>query len=167
VVGKSIRPLVVSRAVCSIALLCVVGCSGQDPDAKRTGSGKPARLVITAEQAVRFAEAFIRANGYTNDPAEDQSDMDVDADDPEVTNEEDEQSPIVVLAERRNTIKPRAYGWMRGRRNDPKGWTVGFELVKPLKNDPSIGQAVEMDDHGSEIWLEHVGFDLKSLPNKL
>jgi hypothetical protein len=165
VARKSIRPLTLSRAVYAIALLCAVGCSGRDPNAKPTGSGKPTPLVITAEQAVRFAEAFIRANGYTNAPAEDQSDQDADV--PEVTNEEDEQSPEELLAQRRNTLKPRAYGWMRGRRNDPKGWTVGFVLVKTLNNDPSIGQAVEMDEHGSEIWVEHMGFDLKSLTNKL
>ena len=153
-----------AKAIYSIALLCAVGCSGKDQSAKQ-GSGRPAPLVITAEQAIRFAEEYIRANGYTNDPAEDQSDL--DADDSAMTTEDDDELLNDELAQRRNTLKPRAYGWMRGRRNDPTGWTVGFLLVKPLKNDPSIGQAVEMDEHGSEIRVEHMGFDLRSLTNKL
>ena len=121
--------------------------------------------MITSEQAIRFAEEFVRANGYTSEPPEDLRNLDLDV--PEEMTDEEAEVLYALLAERRNSIKPKAYGWKRGRRNDPKGWTVGFELVKPLKNDPSIGQAVEMDDHGSERWLEHMGFDLKSLTNKL
>ncbi len=159
------KSLAVPQAVYSIALLCVAGCSGTDAASKKNAAGKPAPLVITSAQAIRFAEEFIRANGYTNDPPENLRDLDLDL--PDEMTDEDAEVLSLLLAERRNSIKPCAYGWKRGRRNDPNGWTVGFELVKPLKNDPSIGQAVEMDDHGSELWVELTGFDLKSLSNKL
>jgi hypothetical protein len=154
-----------SKVVYATALLCVVGCGTSDP---RPMGPAPAELTpteITAEQAVRLAEEFIRANGYTDYAPVDVSKLDVDI--KEVVTEEDKRLLKDLLAERRNTIKPRAYGWRRGRRNDPTGWTVGFELVETLNNDPSIGQAVEMDRHGADAWLEHMGFDLKSIPNKL
>jgi len=131
----------------------------------RTASGKPPPSEITAEQAVRIAEEFIRANGYTDYSPEDVSNLDVDI--PEQITEEDKKFLKEFLARRRNSIKPRAYGWRRGRRNDPKGWTVGFELMRTFNNDPSNGQAVEMDENGSDVWVEHMGFDLKSLANKL
>jgi hypothetical protein len=154
-----------SKAVYSIVLLCAVGCYGSDPPPKRAASGRPTPSEITAQQAIRIAEEFIRANGYTDYTPEDPSKLDIDI--PEKMTQEDKEFLTEFLARRRNTIKPRAYGWRRGRRNDPKGWTVGFELAKTLNNDPSIGQAVEMDEYGSEVWVEHMGFDLKSVPNKL
>jgi hypothetical protein len=154
-----------SKVVYSIVLLCVVGCGTPDPHPIGTASGTINTPEITAEQAVRIAEEFIRANGYTDYSPVDVSKLDADI--KEVVTEEDKTLLKDLLAERRNTIKPRACGWKRGRRNDPKGWTVGFELVKTLNNDPSIGQAVEMDRHGADAWVEHMGFDLKSLPNKL
>ena len=153
-----------SKAVFPIVLLCVVGCSESDQAPKRTTSGKPTPLEITAEQAIRIAEEFIRANGYTDYSPEDLGNLDVAI--PEGTTDEDNKFLKEFLARRRDTIKPRAYGWRRGSRHDPKRWTVGFELVKTLKNDPSIGQAVEMDEHGSDLWVEHMGFNLNSLPNE-
>jgi hypothetical protein len=154
-----------SKAVYTIALLCVVGCGSPDPRPEGAASGTVTPSEITAEQAVRIAEEFIRANGYTDYSPVDVSNLDVDM--AKVVTEEEKASLKDLLAQRRNTIKPRAYGWKRGRRNDPKGWTVGFELVKTLNKDPSIGQAVEMDRHGADAWVEHMGFNLKSLPNKL
>jgi hypothetical protein len=154
-----------SKIVCSIVFLSVIGCGRSDPPPKAAASGTPSATAITASQAIRIAEEFIRANGYTDYSPEDVSKLDVDL--PEKMTEEDQKFLKKFLAGRSNSIKPRAYGWRKGRRNDPKGWTVGFELVKPLKNDPSIGQAVEMDEHGSDVWVEHMGFDLKSLSDQL
>ena len=153
------------KAVYSILLLCVIGCTNSAPAPKRTTSGKTNPSEITSEQAVRIAEQFIRANGYTAHSPEDVSSLDVDI--PKEMTEEDKKFLNQFLGQRKNSIRPRAYGWKRGRRNDPKGWTVGFELVKTLDNDPSIGQAVEMDEHGLDVWVEHMGFYLKSLPNRL
>jgi len=153
------------KAVYTIVLLCVAGCGNPDPRPASSASGTVTPSGITVEQAVSIAEEFIRANGYTDYSPVELSNLDVDM--PRVVTEEDKAMLKDLLAQRRNTIKPRAYGWKRGRRNDPKGWTVGFELVETLNNDPGIGQAVEMDGHGADAWVEHMGFDLKSLPNKL
>jgi hypothetical protein len=152
------------NAVYPIVLLCVVGCSKGNQTPKRTISETPAQSEITAEQAIRIAEGFIRANGYADDPPEDLSKLDVAV--PAHMTDEDKKFLNELLAQRRNSIRPRAYGWRRGRRNDPNGWSVGFELVRTINNDPDIGQAVEMDEHGLEVWVEHMGFNLKSLPNK-
>jgi hypothetical protein len=107
-----------SKAVYSIVLLCVVGCYGSDPPPKRAASDRPTPSEITAQQAIRIAEEFIRANGYTDYSPEDPSKLDVDL--PEKMTQEDKEFLTEFLARRRNTIKPRAYGWRRGRRNDPK-----------------------------------------------
>ena len=45
------------------------------------------------------------------------------------------------LKERHNQLKPQAVGYRKGRRNDVKGWTVGFALVKPMDETPqSVGR---------------------------
>jgi hypothetical protein len=156
-----------SKAVHVVILCSVMGCRAGDspPTPVPVPPGNSTEAEITSPEAVRIAEEFIRANGYTQDAPEDLSKLDVEL--PENMTVEDKKFLDEFLAQRRNSIMPRAYGWRRGRRNDPKGWTVGFQLVKPLKNDPNSGQAVEMDEHGSDVWVEHMGFDLRSLPNKL
>jgi hypothetical protein len=149
----------------SVVLLSAIDCGRSNPAPILTTSGKPESSDVTPELAVGIAEAFIRANGYTDYSPEDMSKLDVDM--PEEMTDEDKEFSKEFFAQRRNSLRPRAYGWRRGRRNDPKGWTVGFELEKKLKNYPNTGQAVEMDEYGSDVWVEHMGFDLKSLPNKL
>jgi hypothetical protein len=145
-------------------MLPIAGCGGSDPPPKPVLSRKPISLKINAEQAVRVAEAFIRSNGYTDRAVEEMSNLDVDI--PELMAEEDAAELDTFLALRRNSLLPRAYGWRRGRRNDPNGWTVGFERVGPLAS-PSIGQAVEMDEYGMEVHVERMGFNLTLLSHKL
>ncbi len=68
------------------------------------------------------------------------------------------------LEHRNNTLKPRAVGFREGARNDPKGWTVGFELVKPLGDGKrAVGRAVTMDARGRHLTVQHMGFNLDTL----
>ena len=115
--GKLTRSLAMPQAICSIALFCAVGCSGTDAASKQR-AGKPAPLVITSEQAIRFAEEFVRANGYTSEPPEDLRDLDLDV--PEEMTDEEAEVLYALLAERRNSIKPKAYGWKR-QKERPEG----------------------------------------------
>jgi hypothetical protein len=70
----------------------------------------------------------------------------------------------VRLKQRHNTLKPSAVGFLKGARNYPKGWTVGFELVKPLGDGKErIGRAVTMDERGHHLTVQHMGFYLDGL----
>ncbi len=114
---------------------------------------------IDARQAVRIAERFVRANGYT----------DFIPDDPlQLTPESIEFSRDRRdwLKGRHNTLKPKAVGYRKGRRNDPRGWTVGFARVKPRDSKRPVGRAVTMDARGKIVRVEHMGFYLDGLEHR-
>jgi hypothetical protein len=136
------------------ALLLSVGCraSGQSVPSKSLPNAGP--RVIDAQQAVRIAERFVRENGYTDFVPPDASKL--------VPESIEFSGRDEWLAERHDTLRPRARGYLKGGRNDPKGWTVGFELVKPL-GDERYGLAVTMDEHGENVRLQHMGFNLQVL----
>lgn len=111
---------------------------------------------ITAAQAVRIAEEWMRANGYTNflpahprDPAIDIAEVLVGADERE------------ILATRRNMVRPRALGYWKGWPREAAGWTVGFEPTKSL--GPGVGVLVTMGRDGSHVRVEHMGYSLEGI----
>lgn len=128
---------------------CPVAAMGQ---AARRSKG-----AIDARQAVRIAERFVRANGYTDFVPNDSGRLM-----PETLEFSREQRNW--LKDRHNTLKPRSVGFREGARNDPKGWTVGFELVKPLGDGKgAVGRAVTMDARGRHLTVQHMGFYLDTL----
>jgi hypothetical protein len=111
-----------------------------------------AKKAIDARQAVRIAERFVRENGYT----------DFIPVDPRQLNPESiefSHGRRDWLKGRHNTLKPKSVGHLKG----PKGWTVGFALVKPRDPTRPVGRAVTMDARGRNVRVEHMGFNLDGL----
>lgn len=123
-----------------------------------SGQKRPARWrrgkTIDARQAVRIAERFVHDNGYTDFIPDDLSRLA-----PESL--EFSRNPRGWFKYRHGLLKPQAVGYRKGGRNDPKGWTVGFALVKPSNPDAEI--AVTMDERGRGAVVQHMGFFLKGL----
>jgi hypothetical protein len=116
---------------------------------------------INARQAVRIAERFVRANGYTDFVPDDANRLI-----PESL--EFSRDRRDWLKQRHNTLKPRAVGYRKGARNEPKGWMVGFELVDPFEDQRiidqrRIGRGVTMDARGRGVMVQHMGFFLDGL----
>ena len=115
------------------------------------------KRAIDARQAVRIAERFVRANGYTDFVPNGSGRLMSET-------LEFSREQRNLLKYRHNTLKPRAVGFREGGRTDPKGWTVGFELVKPLGDGKgAVGRAVTMDARGRHLTVQHMGFYLDSL----
>jgi hypothetical protein len=145
--GRSIGPLVWVTVVLGVTLAAGVA-RGQVP--------RRAKRAIDARQAVRIAERFVRENGYT----------DFIPDDPRRLVPESiefSRNRRDWLKSRHNELKPQAVGYRNGSRNDPKGWTVGFALVKPTDATPPVGRAVTMDARGRRVRVEHMDFYLRRL----
>jgi hypothetical protein len=117
--------------------------------------GKP----IDARQAVRIAERFVHDNGYTDYVPDNLLRIAPESFD-------FSRNPYEWFKYRHGLLKPQAVGYRKGSRNDPKGWTVGFALVKPLEN-PDAGIAVTMDAKGRGAIVQHMGINLKSLEPRL
>jgi hypothetical protein len=109
---------------------------------------------IDAARAVKIAEQFVRENGYTDYVPPDSGGLVLEA------LERSEQRDMWIKL-RRNTLRPRALGYLEGARNDDNGWTVGFEYVEP--SDLGAGRAVTMDARGGSVRMQHVDFILKHL----
>jgi hypothetical protein len=115
------------------------------------------RGLIDARRAVRIAEGFVRENGYTDYVPEDISLLVPES-------MEFSRNRRDWLRQRHNTLRPRAVGYQKGGRNDPKGWTIGFELVNPIReNADRVGRAVTMDARGRRLTVQHMGFYLDGL----
>jgi hypothetical protein len=134
----------------------VVLCLTMAAGVARGQEARRAKGTIDARQAVRIAERFVRANGYTDYIPDDRQRLV-----PESV--EFSRDTRAWLKERHNQLKPQAVGYRKGRRNDLKGWTVGFALVKPLDQTRPIGRAVTMDRRGRNVRIEHMGFSLERL----
>jgi hypothetical protein len=111
---------------------------------------------LTADEAVRIAERFVRENGYTDFTPDDPRQLVPES----IEFSRDRRD---WLKRRHNTLKPKAVGYFTGSRNNPKGWTVGFALVKPGDSTPPVGRAVTMDAGGRAVRVEHKGFYLDGL----
>jgi hypothetical protein len=118
-----------------------------------------AKKAIDARQAVRIAERFVRRNGYTDFIPDDPRQLVPES----IEFSRDRRD---WLKARHNTLKPKAVGYLKGSRNNSKGWTVGFALVKPTDSTPAVGRAVTMDARGHNLRVEHMGFYLDSLESR-
>ena len=146
---------IVQRVWIALGLLLAVGCR---EDRQPSTPAPPTAALpqrIDAKQAVRIAEQFIRENGYTDIVPSDPGSIEPES--IEFAAEGEDR-----LANRHDTLRPEALGYRMGGRNNPMGWTVGFELVKPLE-DPDVGRAVTMGEHGEDVMIQHMGFSLRNL----
>jgi hypothetical protein len=136
---------------CATSVLCL------SPVASGSQAARRSKRAIDPRQAIRISERFVRQNGYTEFVPDDPSRLA-----PESFGFSRDKR--VWLRQRHNTLKPRAAGFLEGARNYPKGWTVGFELVKPIADGKEpIGRAVTMDAMGHHVTVQHMGFYLDSL----
>ena len=128
----------------------------------KTCSLAPSQHKISGAEAVRLAECFVIANGYTAlPPMEDKSKLSYEswADSPPAEE---------ALERRHDTIESKAYGVMY---EEKYGWSVVFrynlrnekfkrfnpEFLEHLKN---VGRAVTMDSNGGKMRVEHEDFEL-------
>jgi hypothetical protein len=150
--GRTGTQIVATLCATSVLCLSPVASSGQ---AARRSKG-----AIDARQAIRIAERFVRQNGYTEFVPNEPSRLAAET-------LEFSRDQRVWLRERHNTLKPRAVGFREGARNHPKGWTVGFELVRPIGDGKeAIGRAVTMDAGGRHLTVQHMGFYLDTLKHR-
>jgi hypothetical protein len=103
---------------------------------------------IDAARAVKIAEHFVRENGYTDHVPPDLGNLVPDS---EKSLERDDWIKL-----RRNTLRPRALGYLEGARDDDNGWTVGFAYVEP--SDRGSARAVIMDARGGSVRMQHSDF---------
>lgn len=132
------------------------------------------KIEIPEEKAVRIAEEFIARNGYTHS-LPDKDNLSYEA--VEFYKNIDE-----LLAFRRDTLEPKAYGILQsGRRRNEKGWTVVFRhsqrLIKRDEKErakfPSdiklskIGRVVTIDENFGNLLVEHKDFPLSNVEKRL
>lgn len=111
---------------------------------------------LTEAQAIKFAEKFIRQNGYTDLPP-DKEKLASESIEPESNIDE-------TLRTRRNTLERNAFGISRGRKGKSVGWTIVFKYKGSKSKN---GRAVTMDLDGSKARVEHVDFILAKADKKL
>jgi hypothetical protein len=105
--------------------------------------------------AVRAAEDFVRSNGYTDAVVSFAASTYVSELGDEIL------SPEQIRSLRFNSLKPHAYGILRGSRGQPDGWTVVFEYSPewrsraPHANSQSAGRAVSVGPNFKVIRIEH------------
>ena len=109
--------------------------------------------VIDAQTAVRLAEQYVLANGYTAAPATKSID---DLDPTTYERLPREKWPDL----RRGTLETQAYGYKRGVEVGEQGWTVLFRVVKKfvLEKDGHryyLGVIVQMDPYGHQLIMQH------------
>jgi hypothetical protein len=126
----------------------------------------PSEHKINALEAIRRAECFVIANGYTDlPPLEDES---------QLTSESLEFGSSVeeILQFRHDTLERKAFGIRPGSRTDD-GWSVVFlyNLDHPRHNDDTpayrehlktVGRVVMMDAYGGNIQIQHQDTSLKA-----
>ncbi len=128
------------------------------PQSAQTGSLAPSQHKISGTEAVRLAECFVVANGYTAlPPMEDKSKLSYES-------WRDSPPAEEALERRHDTIESKAYGVMY---KEKYGWSVVFrynlrneefkDFVPELKN---VGRVVRMDSNGGNMRVEHQDFEL-------
>ncbi|OWY17195.1 hypothetical protein C7N43_28975 [Sphingobacteriales bacterium UPWRP_1] len=114
------------------------------PDATITGlPAQNRKTALTQPEVVALAEAFVRAQGYT-DFVPDFTKVKVQFERMEYAS-----NPEGVLKYRHNLLKPKAIG---ARQYDNKKWLVGFAYFWEEEN---IVRAVTMDSIGAIITMQH------------
>jgi hypothetical protein len=154
----------IGRNVSGVALLaCAVASCRRTPE-------PPPKPALSAQEvrAVAAAEAFIRQNGYTNQPADPAA---VKWDIMEGAIPSAGVPPKVLLQWRRNTVVGQAYGFSRHRSRDRAGWTVYFEhnpaflkrLPKASTESREVtGRSVEVSPDLTELDMPHMDIILKT-----
>jgi hypothetical protein len=104
---------------------------------------------ITSQAAVRIAEAFIAKNGYTNLPVPDNQAV-LNSERIEWNSDRRKR-----LAQRFNTLRPKAIGVKDGRRDGSAGWSVAFDYT-PDEASPDKCRVVTMNLEGKDLRVEHV-----------
>ncbi|MBC7797747.1 MAG: hypothetical protein H7Z37_12815 [Pyrinomonadaceae bacterium] len=121
---------------------------------------KPAQQIevtkLTEQQAIEFAEKFIKRNGYTDLPP--------DKENLAYESIERESNVDEMLKTRHNTLERKAFGISRGRKGNSVGWTVVFKYKGSKSKN---GRAVTVDLDGSKARVEHVDFILAKVDKKL
>lgn len=115
---------------------------------------------LTEEEAIRLAEEFVAQNGYTR----------ADPDKSKLAHETIEWESNIdnLLRQRHDTLEPKAYGIVHGRKGGAPGWTVVFRYShRASKQEQRNGRAVTMNADGSDPRVEHVDFILKNVERKL
>ena len=128
------------------------------PQSAQTNSLVPTQHKISGAEAVRLAESFVIANGYTAlPPMEDKSKLSYEF-------WRDSPPAEEALERRRDTIESKAYGVMY---NEKYGWSVVFrynlkneELKDFLPELKNVGRVVRMDSSGGNMRVEHQDFEL-------
>lgn len=134
----------------------------QSPPQSAKTSLAPSRPKISSAEAVRLAEDFVIANGYTtHPPMEDKS---------KLSYESWNDSPPAerALRRRHDTIESKAYGV---KYEEKYGWSVVFRYnlknedfkgfsPKLLEHFKNVGRAVTMDSGGGKLQVEHEDFTL-------
>jgi hypothetical protein len=117
------------------------------PDSTKTND-------ISEEEAVKLAEEFIKANGYTTfRPVPDKK---------KITLESIEWTADVkeILKKRYNSLEPKAYGIGKGLKTKNDGFTVIFRYKDVSIKD--VGRAVTMDSNGKNLRVQHKDIFLKA-----
>lgn len=99
-----------------------------------------AESTISPDRAIERAEAFVRANGYTDAPPDREAIA--------VESIEWERSIDQIVAARGGTLKSRAYGYTRG----AGGYAVLFQYAT---GGDRVGRAVMMEADGGRIRMAH------------
>jgi hypothetical protein len=107
------------------------------------------------EEAIAKAEAFVRAQGYTDKPAS--------VGPGEIAYEGIERGATDAekLSFRRGTLLPTAVG---ATQQESGTWTVGFQYQQPT--DPNLGRGVIVPADGSPLRIVHQDLFLSSLNTK-
>src|SRR5215211_5728523 len=109
---------------------------------------------LSKDEAIRLAEQFIAANGYTNVPPDKRK----------LAYETIEWESNIddILKERHDTIEQKAFGVLPARKSGSARWTVVFRYEHPTEQEEGkIGRAVTMNLDGSDTRVEHVDFILR------
>lgn len=107
---------------------------------------------LSKEEAIQTAERFVLENGYTNAPRE-QVKAQLDHESIELIGE-GKDTREKLLAQRVDTLKPKAIGIRKGRKGGRDGWSVAFEYREPSLNDTC--RVVTMNLDGTDMQVEHV-----------
>lgn len=150
---------------------CASKCEGWHSAAKEPDGRTGLHSELAQSQAIKRAEEFIAANGYTDlPPMEDKAKLSYES-------LEGQGHPDEVLKYRQNQLEHRAYGVIVGRKGQP-GWTIVFRFAKGDsvyshtipdfdRYVEEYGRWVTMDPNGDDIRVEHEDIPLKEVEHRL
>jgi hypothetical protein len=113
--------------ICQVGLI-LFACAAADCRAQRLGEHRPLPQLNEEQcRAIRVAEAFVKANAYTNLALTPGTNVQREV--------SEENVPLeILLLMRRGTLRSGAVGLFPGRGAGGEGWTVLFEYAKdPVK----------------------------------